>query len=150
MSPREAPPEVQPEGSIVAVPLALVVSSDPAVERALALMLEAEGIAARSFGSADAFLAALPVLAASPSGPPRCLLAEEDLSGQSGSGIALASRAAAEGFAIPAIILRRAVRRRRKEIAAPVTFVDPFQMDVLVDKVRAALRAPLPPGASAA
>ncbi|MFH5926747.1 hypothetical protein [Roseomonas xinghualingensis] len=136
-------------GAVAEVPghaaLVFVVSADAAVRRALALLLETEGIGSRSFASAPVFLAELPSIMEELAGAHHCLLVEDCLA-DGGNGLELAERVTATGFPMPAVVLKMPVGLAAACRAAlsrgSIIFADPFQADAVLQHVRGALCLP--------
>lgn len=113
-----------------------VVDDDAAIRDALAWLLQSRGLAARTYDSAEAFLAA------TTTATDGCLVLDIRMTGM--SGIALFERLQAEGYRLPAIFLTGhgdvpvAVSMLKQ---GAYDFVEkPFNDNELVDRIVAALR----------
>jgi FixJ family two-component response regulator len=117
-------------------PTVLVVDDDESLQRSLAFLLDAAGLAARTYDRAEEFLAAA-------AGVPRpaCVLLDVRLPG--GGGLAVQEELARRGLDLPVIVMTafaevslvvRAFRR------GAVDFIEkPFRDDMLLDRVHAAI-----------
>ena len=112
-----------------------LIDDDRSVLRALKDLMEAAGVSAQSFGSAEEFLGAdqRNLIA--------CLVADIRLPGM--SGLELQARLKAEGSRIPIIFVTAHndgnVRMQALTAGAVECLSKPFDDDVLLEKVRAAL-----------
>jgi FixJ family two-component response regulator len=112
-----------------------IVDDDESVQSALQDLMEADGLSARCFGSAEEFLA---------SGLQRraaCLLVDIRMPGM--SGLELQARLKADRFNTPIIFITAhgdsRVRMQAMREGAAEFLVKPFDDQVLLDRVRAAL-----------
>ncbi len=112
-----------------------IVDDDESVQSALQDLMEADGLSARCFGSAEEFLA---------SGLQRraaCLLLDIRMPGM--SGLELQARLKADRFNTPIIFITAhgdsGVRMQAMREGAAEFLVKPFDDQVLLDRVRAAL-----------
>jgi FixJ family two-component response regulator len=116
-------------------PVVALIDDDRSVLRALKDLMEAAGVSAQSFGSAEEFLEAdqRNLIA--------CLVADIRLPGM--SGLELQARLKAEGSRIPIIFVTAHndgnVRMQALTAGAVECLSKPFDDDVLLEKVRAAL-----------
>jgi FixJ family two-component response regulator len=119
-----------------ASPWIAIVDDDPSVLKALTRLLRARSYDAKTYGSAQEFLAALP------EGPPECLIV--DLQMPEMSGVELLQHLARNGIRIPAIIITAhgdAEGRERCESAGAVAFLaKPVQDTSLFAAIDAASR----------
>jgi FixJ family two-component response regulator len=116
-----------------------LIDDDRSVLSALKDLMEAAGVPAQSFGSAEEFLAADQRRIA-------CLIADIRLPGM--SGLELQARLKAEGSRIPIIFITAHgegnVRMQALTAGAMECLSKPFDNDVLLEKVRAALEVSPP------
>ena len=115
--------------------LVAIVDDDQSVQSALKDLLESAGLSARCFGSAAEFLES------GRGGETACLITDVRMPGM--SGLELQARLKAEGSRIPIIFITAhgdAKMKSRAMTAGAVEFLSkPFDDEVLLDKVRAAL-----------
>ena len=115
--------------------LVAIVDDDRSVQSALKDLLESAGLTARCFGSAEEFLDA------GGPGETACLVSDVSMPGM--SGLELQAKLKAEGSRIPVIFITAhgdAKAKSRAMMAGAVEFLSkPFDDEVLLDKVRAAL-----------
>lgn len=120
--------------------LVYVVSSDPAVRRSLALLMEAESFLVRPFACADTFLTGV---CTAPVGVRRCLLVEHR-SSDGEEGLTLVRRLAAAGLEMPAVVLtaasRPSARGHTAEAGDLVAFADSFHVEDVLRAVSDAVR----------
>src|ERR1700678_2787422 len=112
-----------------------IVDDDESVQSALQDLMEADGLSARCFGSAEEFLeSGLHRRAA-------CLIVDIRMPGM--SGLELQARLKADRFNIPIIFITAhgdaRVRMQAMKEGAAEFLVKPFDDQVLLDRVRAAL-----------
>jgi FixJ family two-component response regulator len=115
--------------------LVAIVDDDRSVQSALKDLLESAGLSARSYGSAEEFLGS------GGRGEAACLVTDVRMPGM--SGLELQARLKAEGSRIPIIFITAhadAKTKSRAMAAGAIEFLSkPFDDEVLLDKVRAAL-----------
>ena len=115
--------------------LVAIVDDDQSVRSALKDLMEAAGLSARCFGSAEEFLES------DRRNQTACLITDVSMPGM--SGLELQARLKAEGSRIPIIFITAhadAKTKLRAMMAGAVGFLSkPFDDEVLLDKVRAAL-----------
>ena len=115
--------------------LIAIVDDDQSVQSALKDLMESAGLSARCFGSAKEFLGSVRRSDAA------CLVADVNMPGM--SGLELQARLKAEGSRIPIIFITArgdAKMKSRAMTAGAVEFLSkPFDDEILLDKVRAAL-----------
>jgi FixJ family two-component response regulator len=116
-------------------PVVAVVDDDESVRQAVHLLLESVGIAARSFSSAEEFLASgLP-------GEAACLITDLQMPGM--DGLELQARLAADGVGVPIIFITGhgdPRMRAQAKAAGALAFLDkPFDDEALLELVRTAL-----------
>jgi FixJ family two-component response regulator len=118
-------------------PFVAIVDDDRSVQSALKDLMESAGLSARCFGSAEAFLEA---------GDRRqtaCLIADIRMPGM--SGLALQEKLRAEGSDIPIIVVTahgdNKMKLRAMQAGAIGFLSKPFDDEVLLEKVRAALKS---------
>ena len=118
-------------------PVVALIDDDRSVLSALKDLMEAAGVSAQSFGSAEEFLEA------GQRGGIGCLIADIRMPGM--SGLELHARLKAEGSRIPIIFITALsdgnIRTRALTAGAVECLFKPFDNDVLLEKVRAALTA---------
>jgi two-component system, LuxR family, response regulator FixJ len=117
-------------------PFVAIVDDDRSVQSALKDLMESAGLSARCFGSAEAFLEA------GDRSQTACLIADIRMPGM--SGLALQEKLRAEGSGIPIIVVTAhgdSKMKARAMQAGAVGFLSkPFDDEVLLEKVRAALK----------
>lgn len=114
-----------------------VIEDDDAVRDSLTLLLDAEGLKAIAYPSADAFLSAV-------SGPARgCVLADVQMAGV--DGVALLGRLKARGLDLPVVLM---TGRPSADLSAKalregaVTILDkPFSSEALLEALQGAVSA---------
>ena len=115
--------------------LIAIVDDDQSVQSALKDLLESAGLSAQCFGSAEDFLGS------SRRSDTACLVADVNMPGM--TGLELQAKLKAEGSRIPIIFITAhgdAKMKLRAMMAGAVEFLSkPFDDEVLLDKVRAAL-----------
>ena len=113
-----------------------IVDDDPAVLKALRRLLRARALDARTYGSAQEFLAALP------DGLPGCLIVDLQMPGM--SGVDLQQHLARKGIRIPTIVITAhgdAGVRERCEAAGAIAFLlKPLQDTALFAAIDRAIR----------
>jgi len=117
-------------------PLIAIVDDDESVRDAVQVLLESTGRRAVAFASAEQFLASGALRGA------KCLILDLRMPGI--NGMELQRRLLAAGYRIPTIILTAHAddAARARALAAGVVAVlpKPFQADILLDAIKAALR----------
>lgn len=112
-----------------------IVDDDQSVQSALQDLMEADGLSARSFGSAEAFLESGLLRKAA------CLIVDIRMPGM--SGLELQARLRADRFDTPIIFITAhgdaRVRMQAMREGAAEFLVKPFDDQVLLSRVRAAL-----------
>ena len=115
--------------------LVAIVDDDRSVQSALKDLMESAGLSARCFGSAEEFLES------DRRGETACLITDLSMPGM--SGLELQAKLKAEGSRIPIIFVTAhgdAKMKARAMTAGAIEFLSkPFDDEVLLDKVRAAL-----------
>ena len=115
--------------------LVAIVDDDRSVQSALKDLMESAGLSAQCFGSAEEFLES------DRRGETACLVSDVRMPGM--SGLELQSKLKAEGSRLPIIFITAhgdAELRSRAMAAGAIEFLSkPFDDEVLLDKVRAAL-----------
>ena len=116
--------------------LVAIVDDDQSVQNALKDLMESAGLSARCFGSAEEFLES------DQRNQTACLIADIRMPGM--SGLELQAKLKAEGSRIPIIFITAhgdAKMKMQAMKAGAVAFLSkPFDNEVLLEKVRAALR----------
>jgi FixJ family two-component response regulator len=117
-------------------PFVAIVDDDRSVKNALKDLMESAGLSARCFGSAEAFLEA------GDRNQTACLIADIRMPGM--SGLALQEKLRAEGSGIPIIVVTAhgdgKMKARAMQAGAVGFLSKPFDDEVLLEKVRAALK----------
>jgi FixJ family two-component response regulator len=116
--------------------LVVIVDDDQSVQNALKDLMESVGISARCFGSAQEFLAS------DERDRTACLIADIRMPGM--SGLELQAKLTAEGSRIPIIFITAhgdgKMRIQAMQAGAVEFLSKPFEHEVLLEKVRAALK----------
>jgi FixJ family two-component response regulator len=116
--------------------LVAIVDDDRSIQSALKDLMESAGLSARCFGSAEEFLES------DQSNQTACLVADIRMPGM--SGLELQAKLKAEGSCIPMIFITAhddAKMKMQAMKAGAVEFLSkPFEDEVLLEKVRAALK----------
>ena len=116
--------------------LVAIVDDDRSVQSALKDLMESAGLSARSFGSAEEFLES------DQRNQTACVIADIRMPGM--SGLELQAKLKAEGARIPMIFITAqgdAMMKMQAMKAGAVEFLSkPFDDEVLLEKVRAALK----------
>ena len=117
-------------------PLVAIVDDDRSVQNALKDLMEAAGLSAWCFGSAEEYLES------DQRNQTACLVADIRMPGM--SGLDLQARLKAEGSRIPVIVITAhgddKIRALAMQAGAVEVLSKPFDDEVLLEKVQAALR----------
>jgi two-component system response regulator FixJ len=112
----------------------LLVEDDAATRDSLALLFECESLECRAFASAEAFVAANPLVDGA------CLLFDVHMPGM--TGLDLLEHLRARGVAAPAVMITGQVTPSiltRAAAARATVFEKPFASDLLIERIRALL-----------